>query len=129
MKKKTIWMFVALAVVMLLALCLYMLRTNQAAQGFKTITADVVFEDGSQHHYVIKTKAETLREALEAHKLITGEESAYGLFITGVDGVEADESKQQWWCILKNGEQLNNGAETEMIADGDSYTLELRTGY
>ena len=49
---------------------------------------------------------------MENEGLIEGEEGQYGLFITAVDGVKADDSKNQWWCITKNGEQVNTGVDT-----------------
>ena len=42
-----------------------------------------------------------------------------------MDGVTADAEKQEWWCITKNGEQLNTGADQTPIADGEHYELTL----
>ena len=44
-----------------------------------------------------------------------------------VDGVEADDSKSQWWCITKDGEQVNTGVDATPIEDGDHYELTLST--
>ena len=53
----------------------------------------------------------------------------YGLYVTKVDGEEADESQQQWWCFSKDGEDLMTGVDDTMIADGDHYDITLKTGW
>ena len=62
---------------------------------------------------------------IQAENLVEGEEGQYGLFMTSVDGEKADDSKQQWWCLTKGGEQVNTSADQTPIAV--SYThLDLR---
>ena len=63
------------------------------------------------------------------NELVAGEIGQYGLFITTVDGETADDSKQQWWCITKGGEQGNTSADTTPIGDGDQFELTLTQGY
>lgn len=43
----------------------------------------------------------------------------YGLYIETVDGVTADASNQEWWCITKGGETLNTSADLTPIAEGN----------
>ena len=83
--------------------------------------------DSDEFH--ISTDAEFLRGALEEQKLIQGEESQYGLFVTTVNGVTADESQQQWWCFTKGGEALMTGVDSTPIANGDAFEITLTTGY
>lgn len=97
--------------------------------GKKEIVAEVVQVDGSSKSFEIKTKAENLRVALEEEKLISGSESDFGLFVTTVDGVTADDSKQQWWCFTKSGETINTSVDDTKIADGDHYEITLTEGY
>ena len=66
---------------------------------------------------------------LEENQLASGTEGAYGTFITTVDGETADESKEQWWCITKEGEMVSTSADQAPIADGDQYELTLKEGY
>ena len=68
-------------------------------------------------------------EVLTENGLAEGTESAYGLFITTVDGETADESLQQWWCITREGEMLSTGADQTPIAHGEQYELTLTEGY
>ena len=76
-----------------------------------------------------QTDAEYFADVLKAEHLVEGEEGQYGLFITSVDGEKADDTKQQWWCITKNGEQLNTSASQTPIMDGEQYELTLKEGY
>ena len=96
-----------------------------------TIAAAVllVHGDGSEKKFRYTTDAEYLGEVLEAEKLVEGTQGQYGMFITAADGEQADDSRQQWWCITKGGETVNTSAAQTPIADGDSYELTLKEGY
>ena len=61
--------------------------------------------------------------------MIEGENGSYGMFITTVNGVKADESQKQWWKLTKSGEQLLEGVSAIKISDTDQYELTLTTGY
>ena len=69
------------------------------------------------------------RELLTEEGLVSGEEGAYGMFITTVDGETADDTNQEWWCITKDKEKLNTSADQTPIADGEKYELTLTIGY
>ncbi len=75
------------------------------------------------------TQTGNLGEVLQDNELIAGEESDYGLYILTVDGETADEAKQQWWCITKAGEMVNNSADSTPIQDKEQYELTLKEGY
>ena len=75
------------------------------------------------------TDAEYLGEVLKSEKLVDGEDGEFGMFITTADGEQADDSKQQWWCITKAGEQVNTSADQTPVADGDEFELTLKEGY
>ena len=120
---------VVLAVLVAAMALVYHFYGPSAEQGTKKITVDIVFAQGDTKTVKIKTDAEYLRGALEEEDLIKGSESAYGLFVTSVDGVEADSAKEQWWCLTKNGEMLSTGVDTTPIRDGDKFEITLTTGY
>lgn len=132
MSKKTRNIIIAVAVLLALvigAVCIYNANAPEAVEGGKTISVAVIHGDESRKDFSITTQAETLRGALEQEELIEGDESEYGLFIKTVDGETADETLQQWWCITKGGQMLETGADSTMIADGESYELTLTTGW
>ena len=128
-KKKVIIAVVALvAAIAVFAGVYFAFGRPETSEGSKTLTIEVIAPDYSKTHE-IKTDAEFLGEALKEEGIIEGEESQYGLFITSVDSIKADDSKQQWWCITKGGADVMTGADATPIADGDTFELTLKEGY
>ena len=127
--RKWILGIVALAVVAALLAGAYLLWMPKGNQGAKTLTVQVAHPDGTGREMTLKTDQEFLRGALEEAGLISGEESAYGLFVKTVDGYTADDSKQEWWLFTKAGEDLFTGVDTTPVADGDRFEITLKTGY
>ena len=127
---KKIWLAAAaLVAAVAVLLGVYFVTRPAPQQGGKTIAVQVGLLDGESSDYTIQTDEEYLRGALESIDLIEGSESEYGLFVTTVDGVTADDSKQQWWCFTKGGEMLNTGVDSTPIADGDTFEITLTEGY
>lgn len=120
---------IVLAVLVAAAALVWAFTRETPVTGAKTLTVTIVFADGSSEAHTLHTDAEYLRGALEEAKLVSGDESAYGLYIKTAGGYTADDSKQEWWCIKKDGEMLQTGVDTTVIADGESYSVELITGY
>lgn len=103
--------------------------TRPAAQaGEKDITVTVIHGEVSTVH-AFTTEAEFLADALLEQEIVENDQSTYGLYIRTADGVTADESKQEWWCITRDGESVTTGASELTIADGDGYELTLMVGY
>lgn len=128
-KKKVIVAVVALiAAVCVFAGVYYAFGRPETSAGSKTVTIEVAAPDYSNTHK-IKTDAEFLGDALKEEGIIEGEESQYGLFITSVDSIKADDSNQQWWCITKGGADVMTGVDVTPIADGDTFELTLKEGY
>ena len=132
MRTANITRFSALLLVVLIAAMALFTGCKEAETqtGAKTITVEIIVEGAETVTKTIKTEAEFLRGALDEEEgLVIGEEGPYGLFIKTVNGVTADDSKQQWWCITKSGEDVFTGAESTPIADGDKFEITLKTGY
>ena len=132
MKKQTRNIIIAVALLLALvigAVLIWNANKPDAQEGGKALVVTVVHGDESSKDFSFTTDAENLRTALEEQKLIEGTESEYGLYVTKVDGEEADESQQQWWCFSKDGEDLMTGVDDTMIADGDHYDITLKTGW
>lgn len=123
--KKIIIGVVALLVVAAALFLVYRALAPKASAGAKEIMVTVVHGDTSSKEFKYQTEDEYLGEVLKSEKLITGEDGDYGMYITAADGETADESKQQWWCITKGGEQVNTSIDQTPIADGDTYELTL----
>ena len=108
---------------------LFHVNKPETTIGEKEIDIIVIHADKTENQFTYQTDAEYLVDVLLENKLAEGEQSSYGLFIQTVDGETADDSKQQWWCITKGGEQVNSGADTLPIANGDQFELTLMEGY
>jgi amino acid transporter len=102
---------------------------TEGASGSKAITVQVVVPEEETKEYVIKTDADFLHQALDQEKLIEGKDSEYGFFITSVNGRLADDSKQEWWCITKGGEDVFTGVDETPVLDGDQFEITLKVGY
>ena len=125
--KKTVMAVAALALAAALMLGLWYFTRPQSQAGEKTIVVQVVHGDQSTKDFTCQTDAETLGEVLVEEKLAQGEEGPTGLFVTVVDGEEAQDSLRQWWCVTKGGEMLDTGVSSTPIADGDHFELTRST--
>lgn len=128
-KKGTIIAAVLLILVCVGAGALYLKFRPSASEGSKNITVTVVHADSTEKEFRYQTDAEYLGKVLEDEKLVEGTQGQFGIFITVVDGEQADDSKQQWWCLTKGGEMVNTSADQTPIEDGDRYELTLKEGY
>ena len=126
-KKKTLFAVAALAVVAALMLGLWYFTRPETQAGDKTVVVEVVHGDGNSREFICQTDEEYLGALLLEEELAEGEEGPYGLFITTVDGETAQDSLRQWWCITKEGERVDTGADTTPIGDGDHFELTMST--
>ena len=131
MKRNIIILISVLAVIILALGIVFMSALSEKnEQGTeKTITVTVDYGNGTSDEYTLKTEAKYLSDALKENKMIEGENGNYGIFITTVNGVKADDSKKQWWKVTKSGEQLLTGVSSIEISDSEKYELTLTTGY
>ena len=125
--KKTLLAVAALAVAAALMLGLWYFTRPETQAGDKTVVVEVVHAGGNSREFTCQTDEEYLGPLLLEEKLAEGEQGAYGLFITTVDGETAQDSLRQWWCITKGGERVDTGADATPIADGDHFELTLST--
>lgn len=128
MNKKLLAGVLALVLVVAALIGIYFATRPATSAADKTITATVV-ANGEEEAFTIHTDEEYLRGALESIDLIAGAESEYGLFVTTVNGITADDANQEWWCFTKGGESLNTGVDSTPIADGDAFEITLTVGY
>ena len=130
MQKKQKWLIGIGAVVLValvgVALLLWKGFSAEPNEGSKAITFEVVQADGSAKEHKLTTDEEYLAGALVEAGLVEYQES--GMYTT-IDGVTADWSKDQsWWCISKDGAQLNVGMNEQVIADGEHYEATYTAG-
>ncbi len=89
----------------------------------KSVAIRITGPDGKTESIHIKTGADNLADALLENKLASGSDSEYGLLITSVNGIEAEEG--YFWAIVdKDGAMLETGASSTPIKDGDVFGFE-----
>ena len=135
-----------LAVLMIFSLCAC--NKNSAQDSSQTSTADssspefvekgngatsfyftVVFDDGKESHYKIKTDKATVGEALQELGIVSGEEGPYGLYVTCVDGeTHKYEDDGKFWAFYDGENMSSTGVDkTQIKADGN-YSLKVQAG-
>lgn len=103
-------------------------RSTQA--GVKEFKLEVVSErDGYLEVTDCKSDTEYLGEFLRTYESCIWEDSTYGIYIKGFDGMMEDIDNQYWWCVTVNGESVMTGADEIPLADGDTYTFTLMQGW
>lgn len=93
------------------------------------IVFSVIDTDGNKKEFNISSDKTNLKEILSDEGLIGGSDSEYGFFVTEVNGVTADDSKQEWWCLTKDGEIWTYGVSDTTVEDGDKFEFTLTVGY
>lgn len=97
---------------------------TELGSGKTTLTVAVKAEDKTINLH-IKTDKKTVGEALVEHKLVEGEEGAYGLYIKSVNGIVADfDVDKSYWAFYVDGEYATSGVDTTEISAGVKYSLE-----
>lgn len=126
---KVIALIVLLVVAAVAMFGVYKVFMPKGEKGAKEITVTVVHADKSEKDFIYQTDEAYLGAVITEEKLVEGTDGEYGMFITSVDGEKADDSKEQWWCITKGGENVNTSADQTPIEDGDQFELTLMEGY
>lgn len=127
--KKNLISAIILIIIVVITASIYSFFKPDTQTGNKNITIVVSNGEDIKNTHKISTNEEFLRGALEQENLVVGTESEYGLFINSIDGITADETKEQWWCFTKNGNALATGVDKTPIKDGDKFEATLKTGY
>ena len=95
----------------------------------KKVKLQVVDKDGKLKEYDEETNAEFLRGVLDeisenADFTYSGTDSEFGIMIDTVNGQRADYTQDgAYWAIYVNNEYGNFGADSQPVADGDTFEL------
>ena len=91
--------------------------------SFKFVVVDA---DGNETPFEITTEKATVGEALLDEGLIEGTDSAYGLYVTKVNGIEAVyETDGTYWAFYINGEYASTGVDSTNVEDGATYMFKV----
>ena len=95
-------------------------------EGENVFIFSVFDQDGKETAYEIHTDKTIVGEALQELGLLEGEEGAYGLYVTVVNGIRADYDKDGvYWAFYIDGEYAMSGVDVTEIEAGRSYAFKV----
>jgi hypothetical protein len=115
------------AFIMTAMLITYYKNRPTPIKGSKHVIVTVNIPDERPYEYEVYTDAEYLGKALKDTNFIKGETTELGFYITEVKGRVADDSRREWWCITKDGEDVYTGVDEIPVNDGDKFEFTLKT--
>lgn len=127
--KKILIATVVLVLTAVVMFSMYKLFSKPTSTGSKSITLEVVDDQGNSKEYNEKTDAEYLSEYLDQLSKngdfsYQASSSEYGLFIEAVNGTSADYTKDKaYWAIYVNNEYGNYSADKQPVTDQDHFKL------
>jgi hypothetical protein len=82
--------------------------------------------DGVFYAWDVRTNQSTVGAALAELGLIDGEEGAFGMFVTTVNGIIADfDADGAWWAFEIDSEMSPTGVDATYIEEGRFYAFVL----
>ena len=101
----------------------------EKGNGATSFLFTVVFDDGKESHYKIKTDKATVGEALQELGIVSGEEGPYGLYVTCVDGeTHKYEDDGKFWAFYDGENMASTGVDKTPIKADGSYSLKVQAG-
>lgn len=128
-KKAIIIGAVILAVLAGIFAAVYLLNRPSLAEGQKQITIEVTGSGGATKDYTLATDADFLKQAMDELSAngsgfsYTGSGGDYGLMVETINGERAVfDQDGAYWALYVNNEYGQYGADSQPVADGDTYT-------
>lgn len=121
--------FIGLAMMVIGIVLLMNVYSNfreQAVEGSKKITIEVVNSKEESTMYELATDAQYLEEAMKEAEGLTyvSEEGPYGATVVSVNEEEARfEDGVAYWAFLVNEEFCNYGISEQPVEDGDAFQI------
>lgn len=129
-KQKITLVSVFAAILVIAAVVAGVLNYRATQEGLKKFQVEVISDrDNYSQTTEYRSYAEYLGEFLRTMDGCEWQESDYGIYITGFNGMQEDMENQYWWCISVNGESSTTGADEIPLMDGDIYNFTLKQGW
>lgn len=129
-KQKITLVSVFAAILVIAAIVAGALNYRETQTGKKAFQVEVVSDrDGYSVTTEYTSYAEYLGEFLRIMEGCEWQESDYGIYITGFDGMMEDMDNQYWWSVSVNGESSMTGADEIPLTNGDVYNFTLMQGW
>jgi uncharacterized Zn-binding protein involved in type VI secretion len=129
--KKTLLAVVAVVVLAISGFAIYNATQNdtssdqaQTEQTEQQPAGDITFSEDGKTVTFKGQEGTTALATLESLTTVTTQDSDFGRFVTGINGVEAD-STTQYWAFYVNGEMANEGAGTYEAGPDDTFEFRL----
>ena len=127
-KKIIIAAVILAALIAVFAVCYFKFVAKPTAGG-KSITIEVVADDGQAKDYNLDTDAEFLKDAMDELAAeddsfsYKGSDGQYGMMIEVINGKQAIyEEDNAYWALYVNDDFGEYGVEQQPVQDGDTYT-------
>ena len=97
--------------------------TKDKTLGKGDTTLSITVEMGDKSILLtIKTNASTVKEALDEHDLIDGEQQSIGYMMSTLNGVRADWTLDgAYWAFYQNGEYMMTGIDSTPVTGDAAY--------
>ncbi len=129
-KKKIALVSVFVGILVLAGVIAGLLNYRETQSGMKRFRVEVISErDNYSKVTECKSQEEYLGAFMRSFEGCEWEESEYGIYITGFDGMQQDLDQQYWWCITVNGKDNSLGADLIPLEEGGVYTFTLVQGW
>ena len=129
-KQKITLVSVFVAILIVIGVIAGVLNHRTVTEGMKSFQVEIISErDYYSETTDCKSDAEYLGEFLRTFEGCEWQDSDYGIYITGFNGMQEDMDNQYWWCVIVNGESSTVGAAEVPLQDGDVYTFTLKQGW
>lgn len=121
--------FLGIGAILLLAACMifaYLTFAEQAVEGHKFVTIEVVDDAERTTTYEVHTDALYLQQAMEQTQGLSFAyaDGAYGASVHTVNGVRADYTLDKaYWGFFVNGEYCSYGITQQPVEDGDIFRI------
>jgi len=105
-------------------------QAQDIGQGNTVFRFEVIDDEGNVSVWNVSTDEQTVGDALVAVGLIDGDESAFGLMVTEVNGLASDfEANESWWKLLIDGAEAMEGVSSIEIETGKVYAFVYTIGF
>ncbi|NLL76121.1 MAG: DUF4430 domain-containing protein [Clostridiales bacterium] len=129
-KQKIILVAVFAVIVAAIGITAGVLNYRATQEGVKYFQVVVTSErDGYSETMECKSYEEYLGKFMRTFEGCEWQDSEYGIYISGFNGMKEDTDNQYWWCVMVNGEAATIGADEIPLQDGETYSFVLMQGW
>lgn len=125
-KKRIIAIVLALVLLVLGVKAVLYFAADKPVGGEKSVSIEVIYQDGTSTLYQVNTDAEYLLGAMQDTEGLNfeGEDSTYGVTIYNINGVVANYNENDaYWAFYVGDEYCAYGVSEQPVYDGDAFKI------